>query len=130
MSPNAYSNFLNNLKKSSLKHKMYYDVQITTKTKELARILLKLNIIRRFVKHSGINTYRVFPSYTKARRHLRTIKTYTRTNGHIRLNLATIRILNTTSPHSYYVLETNKGLITHKDALRLKVGGILLLIIH
>ena len=130
MSTNAYSNFLNNLKKSSLRSKLYYDVKITTKSKELAKLLVKLNIIRRFHKLHKPNTYRVFPSYTKSRRHLRTIKTYTRTNGHIRLTLASLRIIDFNCPHSYYVLDTSYGLMTHKDALNKRTGGVLLLIIN
>ena len=90
---------------------------------------MSLNIIRRYYKVSG-SMYRVFPAYSRARRRVRDYKTYTRVNGRIRLQLKALRLLNINTPHSYYILDTDKGLITHKEALKLKTGGLLLMIIY
>ena len=126
---NPHSHFLNRLKLGSSGRRLYFDVRLTSKTKDLALLLKSLNLLRRFHRLEG-DLYRVFPTYTRFRRHARSMKTYARVNGRIRLTLSSIRLLNINAPHTYYVLETHKGLMTHKDALRYKIGGLLLLIIH
>ena len=126
---NPHSHFLNRLNLGSSGRRLYFDIQLTSKTKTLASLLKSLNVLRRYHKLQN-DTYRIFPSYTRYRRHARPIKTYARVNGRIRLTLNSLRLLNINSPHSYYVLETSKGLMTHKDALRRKTGGLLLLIIR
>jgi len=129
MITNSYSYFLNQLKLGSSRRSLYFDARITTKTKPLASLLLSLNVLRRFHKVND-ETYRVFPSYTRYRRHARPFKAYPRVNGRIVLHKRAIRSLNILSPHTYYILETSKGLVTHKDALKLGVGGLLLLIVY
>ena len=126
---NPHSQFLNQLQISSSGHKLYFDTPLTSKTLNLALILKSLNVLRRFHRLEG-SCYRVFPTYTRYRRHARPMKTYARVNGRIRLTLNSIRLLNINSPHTYYILETSKGLMTHKDALRYKLGGLLLLIVQ
>lgn len=123
------THFLNQLKLGSSKKSMYFDTRITAKTKPIALLLQKLNILRRFCKLKG-GLYRVFPAYSRYRRLARTITFYTKSSGRIVLTYKSLRILNINSPHSYYVLETSKGLMTHKEALRLKLGGLLLLVIR
>lgn len=108
---------------------MYFEIQMTTKLKRLASLLLSLNVLRRFHRVSGSN-YRVFPAYTRYRRYCRDFQTYARKNGRIRLQIKAIRILNINTPHSYYLLDTNRGLITHKEAIKFNVGGLLLAIIR
>lgn len=126
---NHHSYFLNQLRMSSARRSLYFDVRITVKTKALASLLVSLNVLRRFHKINDL-TYRVFPSYTRYRRHTRTFKTYTRINGRIRMQKKALRLLNFLAPHTYYVIETSRGLITHKEAIRLGIGGSLLMIIY
>ena len=108
---------------------MYFEIQMTRQLKYLARLLLSLNVLRRFHKVTG-SVYRVFPAYTRYRKYCRDFQTYTRKNGRIRLQLKALQLLNINTPHSYYILDTNKGLITHKEAIKLGVGGLLLAIIR
>jgi ribosomal protein S8 len=129
MITNSYSYFLNQLKLGSSKRSLYFDARITTKTKPLASLLLSLNVLRRFHKIND-ETYRIFPSYTRYRKHARLFKAYPRINGRVVLRKRAIQILNNLSPHTYYILETSRGLVTHKDALRLGTGGLLLLIVY
>lgn len=125
---NRYSNFLNLLTISSLKKSLYFDVHMTSKLRRLASLLLSLNVIRRFHRLNS-STYRVFPSYTRYRRYARKYKTYTRLKGRIQLQAKAIRLLNINTPHSYYVLDTSRGVVTHKEALKFGIGGVLLMII-
>ena len=126
---NPYSHFLNQVALGSSRKRLYFDTTITSKTKLLALILCELNVIRRFHRLQR-NVYRVFPTYTRFRRNARCFKTYTRVTGRIVLTNKALRILNFNSPHSYYVIETDRGLMTHKEALKAGIGGMLLMIIH
>jgi len=107
---------------SSSRRRLYFDVRITSKAKVLASLLLSINVLRRFYKLNN-QTYRVFPSYTRYRRNSRTIKTYTRVTGRIVMQKKALQLLNLLSPHTHYIIETDKGLITHKEALKLGIGG-------
>ena len=129
MDRNQVSYFLNQLKLSSAKRHFYYDANIVKATKELAELLVSLNLLRRFYRVKG-NKYRCFPAYTRNRQGMRSTKTYTRKQGLLHFSLKALQILNISTPHSYYVLYTDRGIMTHKDALRLKLGGKLIMIVH
>ena len=129
MNTNSYTYFFNQLKVTSAQRKLYFDTLLTTKTKSLALLLIQLNVIRRFHKtHDGY--YRVFPAYSRFRKQARSIKTFTRARGRHRFRLSTIRTLNLNTPHTHYILETDRGLMTHKDALKYSLGGLLLVIVY
>ena len=126
---NSYTYFLNQLKVTSAQKKLYFNVRTTTKTRALASLLVQLNVIRRFYRVEN-EVYRVFPAYTKFRKNSRPHKAFTRANSRHRFRLRTLRILNLNTPNTHYILETDKGLMTHKEALRLQLGGLLLLIVY
>ena len=126
---NSYTYFLNQLKVTSSQKKLYFDVRITTKTRTLASLLVRLNVIRRF-HILNRDVYRVYPAYTRFRKYTRPIKGFTRSNGRHRFKLQTLQVLNLNTPNTYYILETTQGLMTHKEALRLKLGGLLLLVVY
>jgi len=113
----------------SLQKRLFFESQVTTKTKNLLNLLVTLNIIRRFYK-VNLNLYRIFPSYNKHRKHSRPTKIYTKLRGRIRLSIRTLRILQISTPHTYYILETSSGLMTHKTAVQLGIGGLLLMVIY
>ena len=129
MLTNPYSYFLNQLQINSAGHKLFFDVRVTTKIKSLIRLLVELNVVRRFHVR-GTNFYRVFPAYSRFSGYTRDIKTYARVNARIRLRLKAIRIISVDAPRSHYILETNKGLMTHREALERGIGGVLLLTVH
>ena len=126
---NSYTYFLNQLKVTSSQKKLYFDVRITTKTRTLASLLVRLNVIRRF-HILNREVYRVYPAYTRFRKYTRPIKGFTRSNGRHRFKLQTLQVLNLNTPNTYYILETTQGLMTHKEAIRLKLGGLLLLVVY
>ncbi len=129
MSAHPYTNFLNQLKIASLQRRMSFNCIIPVRVKPLVDLLLSLNVLRRFHRVED-QIYKVYPSYTRYRRYSRPFKAYTRSDGKIRLSLKAIQILNMHTPHSYYFLETSKGLLTHKEALKHSIGGYLVLIVR
>ena len=128
MVQNAYADFLNQLKTTAAQRRHYFCMRLTTKSKALVHLLHEVNVVRRFYKISPTH-YCILPAYSRRKKSLRQIQTYTRANGRHRFTLNTIRILNLNTPHSYYILETDRGLMTHKTALKDKIGGLLLVVV-
>ena len=130
MITNKRSYFLNQLKLGSTNRKFFLDAEITTDVKPLANLLQDLNVIRRFYKlNREKNIYRVYPTYSKFRYSSRTITTYARVRGRIRLTVHSLRLLDINAVHSHFIIETSRGVMTQKDAIRQNLGGLLLLII-
>ena len=126
MSLHPYTHFLNHLKLASFRKRLSFRFRLTNKVKSLVKLLQSLNVIRRY--HRNIdNSYTIFPAYTHFRRYSRKIKAFTRSDGKVRLTLKALKILNISTPHTYYVLETPLGILTHKEAIRYSTGGNLLL---
>ena len=125
---NSYSDFLNQFLLCAFKKRLYSEMRLTTRSKQLARLFLTLNLLRRVKKvHSGL--WRFFPTYGRVRRHSRIVKVYNLTSSKKVLSLRALQILNINCPFSYYVIETNRGIMTHKDALKHKLGGFLICVI-
>ena len=128
---NSYSYLLSQLKLSSQSRRYYFEVRVSTTIKPLLTILQKINVVRRFSRVSaGSSLYRVFPAYSRYRRNTRILRTYCKKRGRITLSIKSLRLLNFNSPHSYYIIETCKGIMTHKDAIKAQQGGLLLAIVH
>lgn len=131
MQTNPYSYLFNQLKLGSQSRRYYLEVHISKSLKPLLKVLQDVNFIRRFHRVSpGSSLYRVFPSYSRYRRTTRTLRTYCKKRGRVTLTLKSLRLLNFNSPHSYYIVETSRGIMTHKEALVAQKGGYLLAIIH
>lgn len=126
---NPYNYFFNQLQITSAQRKLYFNVNLFQKSKQLAELLIHLNVIRRFYRIKG-NLYRVFPTYSRFRKQARALKSYTRVRGRHNLRLKTIQTLNLNTPNTHYILETDKGLMTHKDALKHSIGGSLLAVVY
>lgn len=129
MSEHPYTNFLNQLKVSSSQRQIGFTCLIPSRVKPLVRLLVSLNVLRRCYRVRG-QVHKVNPSYTRFRKYSRKIKVYTRSNGKVTLTLKALQVLNIHTPHTYYVLETPRGIVTHKEALRHSVSGNLLLIVY
>lgn len=128
---NQYSYIFNQLQISSKGRRYSFNVRMTKAIKPVLRLLQTLNVVRRFHRFGEeSNVYRVFPTYSRFRKTSRTLKVYATKRGRIRLSYHSLRLLNFNCPSSYYILETPTGVITHKDAIRTKQGGLLLAILH
>jgi ribosomal protein S8 len=94
----------------------------------LVKIFYELNIIRRFYKLNN-NVYKIFPTYTKYGQAAKTFKSYYRLKNPIILKKSSLVIINYSMGNSNILLDTNKGLLTHNEALKKDVGGILVCVV-
>ena len=126
---NSLSHFVNHFKIATSKKSLCYDVHVTSRAQMLLTLFCDLNLIRRFKKLPN-SYYRIYPAYTRYRYRTRTVKTYLRSSHYLTLSLKVLKLININTPYSYIILETSRGLMTHKDAIKHQIGGRLVLRIN
>ena len=117
---------MNHLNIATAQKSLYFDVYLTRRSLQLLHLLYDLNVVRTYKKHSE-NFYRVYPTYTLHRSNTKTIRTYFKSDHFLTIPLGLLRVANINRPFSYIVLETDKGIITHKEALKFKISGRLIM---
>lgn len=103
-----------------------YLSKVTKKGLVLLKLLEKLSLIRSYYLVKG-NTYRIFPFYTKNYKLKRGLRLYLRKSYDLQISLRSLYILNKTALTSHFVIETDLGVLTHREALYRKRGGKLIL---
>ena len=126
---NALAHFTNHFKIATNQKSLYFDVHVTKRSLQLLHLFYNLNLVRRYIKLTA-SYYRVYPSYTFYRNRTRFIKTYFKSSHYLTIPLKLLHTVNLCRPYSYVVLETNKGVITHKEALDFKVSGRIVMLIN
>jgi len=129
MIQNSYSHAINQLKFILARKSLSGTFQYTVKVHNLLKLFKSLNLIRRFYVTQG-DKIRLYPSYSKRRRVNVQIKLYYKNKTPLRLGYQALRILHMSTGHSYFILETSKGLMTHHEALKLRIGGFLVCFIN
>lgn len=122
-----YTFFTNQLKLSIAQKNFFFNCIVNTRLKQFIHILYKLGIIRRYIYVSP-KLIRVFPNWIGGRSTLKKIKFF-QTKTPLKLQYKTLRLLKYYTFNSSILLETNKGVLTHTEALKQKVGGNLLCLI-
>jgi len=103
----------------------FFDVNVNNNLLNFISLLYKLNVIRRFIKITP-KTYRIFTSWRDKHSTSIFIKLHNRGLNPIKLKLASLQILTTQTFNSHLILNTSKGVLTHKEAINAKVGGTLI----
>ena len=119
--------FINQLKMCIANKNFFFDINLTNQIKPMLNLFLRLNFIRRYIHLTKIKI-RVFPNWVSERSTLKKVRFFQK-NPSPTLSLRSLTILNTHTFNSLLVLNTPYGLITHKEALRLKTGGFLICLI-
>jgi ribosomal protein S8 len=100
----------------------------------MLRLLTRKGLIRRFYRlhqaKTNKNSYLIYPNYTRLTNTNLRLVMFARHKGGATLTLTALRIINCASGSSNFVLKTGKGLITHQEAIKLGIGGILVCFIH
>ena len=114
---------MNHFKIATSQKSLYFDVSLTPRSLELLHLFHKLNLVRTYRRKSPKNIYRVYPTYNLYRNKPRVLKTYFRSSHELHVPLKLLRIINIHRPFSFIVLETNKGILTHKEAIKFNISG-------
>lgn len=109
--------------------RIYFDMVVTKQVLPILHLFCKLNIVRRFFffKDSGAleKKVRVFPFYSRLQAHGAQLRLHFHKTHPVTIQLKALKLLTKRTGHSSLILNTSKGLITHHEALKLGVGGVL-----
>lgn len=110
------------------KKDLFFTIRATSKGLKLLILLEKLSVIRSYYD-LGSGNYRVFLFYSRNYKTKRQIRLYARKTNDLQLSHTSLNMLNFLTPTSYFVIETHKGLMTHKEALMRRIGGRLVAVV-
>lgn len=124
---NPYSYTINHLKLAVAKKHFFFLLNYTKRVEVLLKVLKKLNLIRRFYS-SNSKKFVIFPTYTK-KAVGSYLRVYYRLRNPIIIRHSALVLINKSLGNSTIIFETSKGLITQAEALKAKIGGVLVCII-
>jgi ribosomal protein S8 len=123
-----YIYVINHLKLNIARKTYFFDIRVTRQILLFLKVLYNLNVIRRFV-HTSNTTCRVYISWFGKTNNSLNLKLYSRSSSPIRIKLNSLKILRTNTYNSHLILNTSKGILTHQDAIKFGVGGLIICII-
>ena len=115
---------LNNIKINYLQKKNFLIIPKYKYNSALLNILLEVGYIKNFYIKNDKLLILLYKNYNKL------LKIYYKPSNKILLNCNLLKKLMSNKLHITAVLSTNKKLLTHKQALNLRCGGLLLFIIY
>lgn len=123
-----YTYFSNHLKMAIARRCFVFTVVVNEKVLCLIRMFLKLKIIRR-VERLAPKRYRIYIKWQNNHTNLHSLVFYSLAAHPLRLTHSALVVLNTHTFGSTIVLSTTRGLITHREALKYRLGGIIICIV-
>lgn len=123
-----FLHFITKFKINVAKKNIFFDMRVTRTTRNILLLFENMGLIKSYYFHN-LGYCRIFILYSKYYKNNRKIKLYLRKNEKLQLSNKLLVIFKLISPTSSLILQTNKGFITHKEALYNNVGGKLIAII-
>ena len=105
----------------------------TKKIITILALLKKLGVVQSYLvtrSNQFFLTVKLSPFFYKNSSFFRCIRLVSTPSKRFNLKLKTLQILEKSLGETIVVLETSKGIIPHKEALKLKLGGKILLVIN
>lgn len=124
---NSYTLFTSLLKINLAQKKFSFDVKLNRTVITFLKLLYHKKVIRRYVK-IGVNKYRIFPNWSSLNFSSKKIRFFQKKTP-ITLSYKSLKFLQKSTFNSMLILNTNKGLITHTEAIKYQVGGHLICLI-
>jgi len=124
---NPYSYTINHLKLAVAKKHFYFLLNYTKRVQSFLRVLKKLNLIRRFHVLNS-KKFVVFPTYAKKSTGSY-LRVYYRLRNPIVVRHAALVLINKSLGNSIVLVDSSRGVVTQAEALKLRIGGILICII-
>jgi len=126
---NPYAYTYNQYRLNVAQKKIYFDMLVTKRILPILSLFYKLNIIRRFYflkPHTDVGRkVRVFPFYSRLQSYSANVKLHFRKVRPVSIRLQALNLLTKRSGVSSLVLNTSSGLMTHHEAMKLGIGGVL-----
>ena len=133
---NSDARLINHLNLAISRKKLRMTLQISKRSLKLLNLLHRIGCIQHYLlfkKYFNNYDYNIFVRFTvlfyKNRSFYKGVRLITTVSRKYAISLKALRIMNITTRSSIYILSTSQGVITHKEALRLNVSGLLLCVI-
>ena len=126
---NDYTFFLNHLKLALARKSFFFELPVSKQVYPLMRLLYSTGIVRRYYSVGG-SRFRVYPGFRKYSNRFFKIKGFYRASKPVFVSLNSLQLLSRSSGITMLMLETNKGVVDHNQALKLRVGGRLICIVY
>jgi ribosomal protein S8 len=134
MESGLYVYLLSQLRINTAKHNFFFKVSIGVRDVEMLNLLVSRGIVRRFYKLHVTKTnklmYLIYPNYTRLNNTNLKLTSLARNKGHISMTLNALKIINIASGGSSFILKTTKGLLTHQEAIKAGLGGVVVCFIY
>lgn len=134
MESGLYLKFLAHLRINIAKKNLFFKIALNNQEIAMVQLLTQKGVIRRFFKlHINTNNkemYIVYPNHTLLDNNNIRLVLFSRNADSLKLSLNALKLLNTASGASSYILKTDKGLLTHQEAIKYKTGGILVCLLY
>lgn len=134
MESGVHLKFLSQLRINIAKKNLFFKISISKQELQMMKLLTTRGIIRRYFKlHSDLvdrDLYLIYPNHTRRDNGNLRLVLFSKNADQISLTLQSLKIINLASGASSFILKTNKGLLTHQEAIKYKVGGILLCLLY
>lgn len=107
-------------------------IKFSVKIIKLVYILYTLGVIKSFRVFKKNKNYFITmsPFFYKSTTFFHKVKLTSTSSKKFYISCSALRLMNKSMGNTVYVLSTSKGLLTHSDCIKYKIGGILLCIIY
>ncbi len=124
----AYSYTINMINVNSAKKNLAFNMVFTKKISPLLHIFKKYGLIRNYtinVTSKGL-VARVYLSFYKNNPLCKNFKLISKPGNTYYISLRALYLVSKRTKNSIFILSTNKGLITHNEAILQKIGGVVI----
>ena len=118
---------INEIELNAKKKNLFFNCLLTKKKLRLIKLLKNKAIVKNYTRLK-FNLYRISLVYSRQTFLVRQKLFFPKKKIQLTLSLQALKKLTFNLKSSFLILETTKGLITHNEALKLRLGGSLFLI--
>jgi ribosomal protein S8 len=124
-----FSYILNLININKLKKNLHFFIIFTKKNYYFVKILKKFNVIHdyKLIKKNNFNFIKINLFFYKNKSISSTIKIISKPTKVFLISYESLKLLNKKCGSSIFLISTSKGVMSHNDAIKLKIGGFLLL---
>lgn len=128
---NSYSFLINHLNLLCSTKRRWSLIKYNKKTLNLLKIFKKLGFVSSFlIISSSKKLLKISPFFYRKHIFFSSVKLISTPSKVFTVKSKTLTILNRSLGGTIIILETSRGLITHKEAIKLKIGGRLLCVLN
>ena len=133
---NTYSHLINHLNLITTKKIPKTRIYLTRKNLSLIKCLHSIGCISKFLIVRHLNKTRsrtsvhISAPYYKNTPFFKSVRVISTPSKQHRTSISGLKLISNSLKSSTMILSTSTGIITHREALRINVGGLILCIVH